>query len=42
MAVLETSHVNSAGAVEASFDRPDLLGAGASPRRKLRETEQKG
>lgn len=40
MAVLKTGHVNSAGAVETAFDRPDLLGAGAGPSRELRETEQ--
>jgi hypothetical protein len=39
MAVLETGHVNSAGAVETAVDCPDLLGAGAGPSRELREAE---
>ncbi|WP_267361045.1 MULTISPECIES: hypothetical protein [unclassified Methylobacterium] len=39
MAVLETGHVNSAGAIETAFDCPDLLSAGASPSWELREAE---
>jgi hypothetical protein len=42
VAVLEAGHVNSTGAVETAFDRPDLLGAGAGLRRERHEAEQKG
>ena len=42
MSVLEASHVDRAGAVEATRDRTDLLGAGARLDRKRREAEQEG